>query len=121
MAEKEIVLPYDPQILERGQRIWEFNRLSAEQKAAKVKELAQFDAVEAKLGLKPQVAAVVDPDWSFPASMAEWAMRFHKTKRTLARWRKEGKLRMKRYGKEWRVETHAPIYQKYEQEKLKSK
>ena len=54
---KEIVLPYDPSILERAQRMSEWLALTPEQRAAKAAWLARWDKAEATLGMKAPPAA----------------------------------------------------------------
>jgi hypothetical protein len=51
--EKNVVIPYDPEILRRIGAQWEAERLTPEQRAAKAELLRAIDQVDEHLGLKP--------------------------------------------------------------------
>jgi hypothetical protein len=56
----DVVIPYDPKILERMQAQQDFARLTPEQRAAKAELLRQLDAVDARLGLRSPVNKFVE-------------------------------------------------------------
>jgi len=54
MDNSEVVIPYDPSVLERMQRIEDARRLTPEQRAAKAKLLALVERAEEAVGIRSQ-------------------------------------------------------------------